>query len=208
MQTWIKRFIFISLAVVACSFVFLSFAAQARLSKESKLVINGIDGIRVGMTIAQAEQAAKIVLVEKGSGRAGLGGCYYVEPQSNPLDIGFMVISDREDERVLKERDRIMRVDVYQDSAIATLSGAKIGDSEARIKSLYKGRIRVTPHPYTGDRGGHYLTYTPKDASDRNYRLIFETLNKRVTQFRSGQLPEVDYSQLPNTERSTAERVS
>jgi len=84
-------------------------------------------------------------------------------------------------------------VDIEDKSAITTLSGAKIGDTEARIKALYPGQIKVSPHKYTGDSGGHYLTFVPKDKSDRFYRLIFETDGKQVTNFRSGKLPEVEY---------------
>ena len=72
---------------------------------------------------------------------------------------------------------QIARVDIYGNSRITTVRGAKIGDSEDRIKSLYPGQIRVTPHEYV--RGGHYLTFVPRDASDRQYRLVFETDGRR-----------------------------
>lgn len=42
-------------------------------------------------------------------------------------------------------------------------------------------------------QNGKYLTFVPKDATDKNYRLIFETSKNRVTRFRSGKLPEVEY---------------
>ena len=38
-----------------------------------------------------------------------------------------------------------------------------------------------------------YLTYVPKDKSDRNYRVVFETDGKRVLGFRAGKLPEVEF---------------
>src|SRR5919199_1484434 len=91
---------------------------------------------------------------------------------------GFMVISGQ-----------IARVDIYGNSRITTISGAKIGDSEDRIKSLYA--VRITPHEYV--RGGHYLTFIPTDTSDRQYRMVFETDGKRVKLIRSGRLPEVEY---------------
>ena len=50
---------------------------------------------------------------------------------------------------------RIARVDVTDNSKITTLSGAKIGDSESKIKSLYPKQIRVEAHEY--DPKGHYL---------------------------------------------------
>lgn len=78
-----------------------------------------------------------------------------------------------------------------QNNQITTFKGAKIGDTEAQIKSLYPGQIQVTPHKYV--QNGHYLTFIPKDRSDRNYRLVFETDGKLVTEFRAGKLPEVEY---------------
>jgi hypothetical protein len=171
--------------IVALILAAKPFVAQARLSEQSKLTLNGIGPIQVGMTVAEAETAAGIQLVEKGV-RVGMGGCYYLWAKTGLQNLGFMVISER-------NKDRIARIDVYKGSRVTTLSGAQIGDQESRIKSLYPDQIKVTPHKYTGDRGGHYLTFVPKDAVDRNYRLIFETLNGHVTQFRSGKLPEVEY---------------
>lgn len=155
-------------------------SAQTKITNQSKLVINGIGSIRVGMTVAQASQASGIKLVS--SGDYIEKSCYYVQPQGAPKGLSFMVTEGR-----------IARVDVDAKSSVTTLSGAKIGDTEARIKALYPGQIKVTPHKYTGDSGGHYLTYVPKDQSDRNYRLVFETDGKRVTTFRAGKLPEVEY---------------
>lgn len=152
-------------------------SAQTKITNQSKVAINGIGGIRVGMTVTEASIASSTKLVGKGE-----PSCYYVQPQGAPKGLGFMV-----------SEGRIARVDVYENKNITTVSGAKIGDTEARIKALYPGQIKVTPHEYTGYTGGHYLTYVPKDKSDRNYRVVFETDGKRVTNFRAGKLPEVEY---------------
>ncbi len=155
--------------------------AQTKSPNKSKVAINGIGSIRVGMTVAQASKAAGTKLISIKDYAMELG-CYYVQPQSAPKELGLMVVDGR-----------IARVDIYEKSSITTLSGAKIGDPESRIKALYPGQIKVSPHKYTGNTGGHYLTFVPKDESDRNFRLIFETDGKRVTSFRSGKLPEVEY---------------
>lgn len=86
---------------------------------------------------------------------------------------------------------RIARVDILRNQKITTLSRAKIGDSEARIKALYPQQIIVTPHQYVPK--GHYLTFIPKDPADQKYRLIFETDGQKVTQFRAGLLPEIAF---------------
>ncbi|MBN3950748.1 MAG: hypothetical protein HWQ38_31480 [Nostoc sp. NMS7] len=150
--------------------------AQAKLTNKSKLSINGIGQVRVGMTVSQARKAAGTQLI----GDSANNSCYYVKPQNEPKNLLFMVT-----------KGRISRVDVRQNTQITTLKGAKIGDSEAQIKSLYPGQIKVTSHKYV--QGGHYLTFIPKDRANQNYRVVFETDGKRVTQFRSCKLPEVEF---------------
>ncbi|WP_341528047.1 hypothetical protein WKK05_01445 [Nostoc sp. UHCC 0302] len=140
------------------------------------LFLNGVGQVRVGMTVAEAAKASGTRL----AGDPPNNSCYYVKPEKEPKQVGFMVTEGR-----------ISRVDVWRKGKITTLKGAKIGNTEARIKSLYPGQIKVTPHKYV--KGGHYLTFVPNDRADRNYRLIFETDGKRVTQFRSGKLPEVEF---------------
>ncbi|MEH2399496.1 hypothetical protein [Nostoc sp.] len=150
--------------------------AKAKVTNQSKLFINGIGEVRVGMTVSQAAKAAATKLV----GDPPNNSCYYVKPENEPKNLLFMVT-----------KGRISRVDVRQNTQITTLKGAKIGDTEAQIKSLYPGQIKVTPHKYV--QGGHYLTFIPKDGANQNYRVVFETDGKRVTQFRSGKLPEVEF---------------
>jgi hypothetical protein len=192
MRSLPKCLVFLVATVLTLLFVAMPILAQPQLTEQSKVFINGIGPIRVGMTVAEAEVSANVTLVEKG-GRAGTGGCYSLRSQSGPQNLAFMVISNREDNRMVRNQDRIARVDVYKGNRITTLRGAKVGDTEAQIKSLYPGQITVMPHRYTARQGGHYLTFMPKDAVDRDYRLVFETLGGRVTQFRSGKVPEVEF---------------
>lgn len=173
----IKPLVFLVGLFVVVFLVMMPASGQSQLTAASKVAIDGIGPIRVGMTIQQAEASARIRLLSPGS---KLGDCWYVKPQDGPRDVSFMVIGGQ-----------IARVDIYGNSRITTVRGAKIGDSEDRIKSLYPGQIRVTTHEYV--RGGHYLTFVPRDASDRQYRLVFETDGRRVKQFRAGRLPEVEY---------------
>lgn len=165
-----------SLTLAVSSLTVSTVIAKAKLTNQAKLFINGIGTVRVGMTVSQAAKAAGTKLV----GDSPNDNCYYVKPQNEPKNISFMVT-----------KGRISRVDVRQNTQITTLKGAKIGDTEAQIKSLYPEQIQVTPHKYV--QGGHYLTFIPKDRADQNYRVVFETDGKFVTQFRSGKLPEVEF---------------
>ncbi|MFH7026842.1 MAG: hypothetical protein ACHBN1_15880 [Heteroscytonema crispum UTEX LB 1556] len=153
--------------------------AQANLTNQSKVTVNGIGPVRIGMTVPEATKAAGTKLVSLSGTPISNAGCFYVKPQGAPRGVEMML-----------QDGRIARVDIMKNSRITTVKGAKIGDTEAQIKSLYPGQIQVTPHKYT--QGGHYLTLIPKDRADQNYRIVFETDGKRVTQFRSGKLPEVE----------------
>ena len=86
------------------------------------------------------------------------------------------------------ENNKVARIEVRNGST-ATSTGARIGDTEARIKSLYPGRVTVTPHKYLPN--GHYLTVTPADGSAN--RIVFETDGKVVTNYRTGEMPAVGY---------------
>lgn len=156
--------------------------AQAQLTERSKLAINGIGPIRVGMTVDEASRAAGVRFVKTLSAGRTEEYCSYFEPQVEPKGISFMVINGR-----------IPRIDISSER-ITTIKGAKIGDTEERILTLYPGQIKATRHPYQGlpPRNGKYLTFVPKDAPDKNYRIIFETANNRVMRFRSGKIPEVE----------------
>ena len=138
----------------------------------------GIGPLRAGMTIPEA------AMIVGGSFAAPAGGaqtCGYAVWREAPS--GVLVMLDE---------GLVARVDVTRDSRVATSRGARIGDTEARIKELYKGRVAVTPHEYTD---GHYLTVTPPPGSgeDRNYRLVFETDGSRVLRYRGGKLPQVGW---------------
>ncbi len=167
-----------NLAVVAALVLSVASIAVAapRLSSTSKVQIDGIGAVRVGMTVKQAAKAAGVNLVS--SYNEGSYECRYVQPQSGLKNIGMMV-----------SKDRIVRVDIYQGSSIKTLKGAGIGDSETRIKSLYPGRIQVSPHKYTK---GHYLTFVPVDRADQ-HRIVFETDGRKVLNYRVGKLPDVEF---------------
>ena len=69
--------------------------------------------------------------------------------------------------------------------------GARVGDTEARIESLYGGHVSIQPHKYL--EKGHYLVVTPAAPSDSNKRFIFETDGVRVIEYRAGSLPTVSF---------------
>lgn len=149
-----------------------------KLDTTAKLALTSLGPVRVGMTPEEASRAAGTKIVEWGTNPERY--CLYYRPQGEPKDVSFMVVEGR-----------IARIDIDTRS-MTTLGGAKIGDSEARIRELYPGQIKSEPHEYVP--GGKYLIFVPQDPSQSNYRVVFETdASGIVTRFRSGKLPEVKY---------------
>jgi hypothetical protein len=147
-------------------------------SKPAALTVSehGIGALRVGMTFDQATDALG------GALRVPVGvdttGCDYLVWSGGPSGV-----------HVMFDQHRIARIDV-DTASIATPAGARIGDDEARIEQLYRGQVKVTPHKY---EDGHYLTVTPSAAADKQFRIVFETARGRVTRYRAGLMPSVEY---------------
>ena len=133
----------------------------------------GIGDVKAGMSVAEANAALGGALAVP----AKLQECDYVRPKTTPKNLAFMV-----------EKNEISRVEVQPGSDISTAAGAKIGDTEDKIKSLYAGRIEVRPAKYGS---GHTLVVTPRNEG--NNRIVFETDGNKVTRYRSGRLPSVEY---------------
>lgn len=117
----------------------------------------------------------KVAVLDAGGGEA----CFYAEPQGVPQGVAFMVTAGR-----------VSRIDITS-SHYQSLSGARIGQTEQQVIKTYANKLKVTPHHY--DEKGHYLTFVPQDKKDKNYRMVFETDGSKVTEFRAGKLPEVEF---------------
>jgi hypothetical protein len=157
------------------------------LSDDSKLRFDGIGPIKVGMTLAEATAAVgKPVTVDPGY---VLDGCAYAEVQGGPEDLSFMVLRDKD-----TDPWRIVRVNVTEKSRIATVSGVRIGATEAEVKQTYSGpdktgKVAVEGHAYV--EAGHYITYD--EDGPQGLLLLFETDGTKVTEFRSGEQGPVGY---------------
>jgi hypothetical protein len=66
-----------------------SVSAQAKLTERSKLAINGIGPIRVGMTVDEASKSGGIRLIRSGSGGIDEYQCSYVQPKGEPKGIAL-----------------------------------------------------------------------------------------------------------------------
>ncbi len=166
----IKSSCFILTIVLLLTVSPLTSAQTKRPAPKYVITFNSFGAVKVGMTVSKASKAlgVRLVTVEQGN-------CHYFEAKRGFKDIGFMV-----------NDGTIARFDVSE-RGISTDRGAKVGDSEARIKRLYKGMYKVSQHPYVD---GHYIEV---DMKGGKYSIIFETEGNRVTSFRAGRSPEIGY---------------
>ena len=138
----------------------------------------GIGPVRTGVTL----RALSAALGE--SVRAAYDvfeTCDHVQPAALPPGVALMVIADT-----------VVRVDV--DSAgVRTPEGAQVGDAQARVLALYPGRVRDEPHHYEGPEGRYPIVEMPGDTL---HRIVFETDGRRVTSYRAGRRPAVDYVEV------------
>ena len=148
----------------------LTSAQTKRAVPQYVITFNSFGGVKIGMTVSKASKALGVRLVSTEQ-----GDCRYFEAKRGFKDIGFMV-----------NDGTIARFDVSE-RGIATNKGAKVGDSEARIKRLYKGLYKVSKHFYTD---GNYIEVEKKGGK---FSIIFETDGKLVTYIRAGRSPEIGY---------------
>jgi hypothetical protein len=144
----------------------------------SDLALNeeGLGQIQIGMTLDDAVNMG--LLNERPDLKVDCDFVYPAVGAGVPDGVSVMVI-----------KGKIARIDV-DTGAVTTEDGAKIGDTEDRVKSIYGDDVQVEPLKYI--EGGHYMTVLGDSASAGN-ALVFETDGKRVTRFRAGRLPEVKW---------------
>ena len=104
--------------------------------------------------------------------------CDYLDPAALPPGIGLMIV-----------QDTIVRIDV-DTTGIPTTEGAVVGDTEARVLELYRGRVEVQPHKYTGPVGHYLVVRVPGDTLRL---IIFETDGQKVLSYRAGFRPAVEF---------------
>lgn len=139
--------------------------------------LDGYGDMRFGMNADEAKKAWGGDL----NGTPGPGAlCYFLMPKwvKTPTDFRFMM-----------ESDKFVRYDVGTDKEVAP-GGGKRGMSADEIRKLYAGHVKETPHKYI--KGGLYLRIKTTDPT--RSVLLFETdAGGKVTSWRVGQAPQVDY---------------
>jgi hypothetical protein len=181
---------------VICMSVLLLAGFASACSKEDDKAVKGRDGPNG----AARDSVSDLALTEDGLGQLQVGmtlteavnmgllnerpdlkqACDFVFPAVGagiPDGVGVMIV-----------KGKVARIDV-DTGAVTTEEGAKIGDSEDRIKTIYGDDLQIRPHEYTN---GHYMI-VKGDSASAGKEIVFETDGKNVTMFRAGRLPEVEW---------------
>lgn len=158
-------------------FTVTSFMTCASLhAAEPRVGFAGYGAARIGMTRSELQDALGKRLVDESPGDES-NRCTYVYPEGVARDVGYMLLEGR-----------LARVDVDIDT-VSTISGARIGSTEAQVRALYPGRVQTTPHHYEGPVG-HYLVVLSPDG---RLGVRFETDGERVTRWYAGTQRAIQY---------------
>lgn len=160
---------------------------ERELSEASRLRLDGIGPVKIGMTLEEASAAVgrEVTVEENSLLQEEESSCGFADVQGGPTGLSFMVLRDSPGAEW-----RIYRVDVFDSSGIATGGGVRIGATEGEVKQVYGDQLKVEPHEYTGPEG-HYLVLDVDGVG--GYMLLFETDGTKVLQFRSGNDEAVRY---------------
>ncbi len=107
------------------------------------LRFDGFGSATIGMSTTQVGRALGRELIREGEPNVS---CEYSRPVDSPSGPFLMFVDGR-----------LARIDVG-DSGIPTVAGVKVGDSIAKVKKVYAGRYKITPHQYLDWPEGKYVT--------------------------------------------------
>ncbi len=151
--------------------LFVSTIAYAQ-SSGKVITFKGYKNIEIGMTIKDVVKTM------------GLKFDFDAPPEKNECTYGYT--KSLPGMYLMLVNSVIARIDVDKGD-YTTQEGAKLGDSESKIKKLYP-KLAVEGQKYVPE--GHYMTvYSP----DKKRAIIFETDGKKVTAIRVGRMPEIEW---------------
>lgn len=153
-----------------------SVSASASMDTATTVTSTGYGELQIGMTVANAAVALQAPVPSMAGADTA---CSYVHFATQPAGMRIMVV-----------RDTVARIEIDSGN-VATGLGARVGDPESHIHELYGSRVSVQPHKY--DTAGHYLIVNHAPDTDHGLKLVFETDGNRVTKYRAGRMPEVEY---------------
>jgi hypothetical protein len=148
--------------------------ATAQLPWEATVL--GVGPVKLGMTLAQAEQAMGRKLVSTWPD-SDTSECAYYSAEPKIDGLLFMTA-----------QGRIVRYDVRGPN-VRTRSGIAVGDPVQKARTAYGAQLEVSPHRYMGPEES-YLTLW---SNDRKTAIRFETLKGKIDRFYAGFAEQAQY---------------
>ena len=146
------------------------------------LTPQGLGQVRIGMSWHQAERALGVKLT--GEGASATAACWYAE-RSDGVDPGVAYMVDK---------GRITRIDIGQPSkgaspSTVTAGGIGLGADVEAIRRAYGADIRLEAAEIEPD------TRLVRVETSKGRGTVLEIHDGKVTAFRSGLKPAIDYSE-------------
>jgi len=169
--------------------------AQRGLTANAPVTLRSVGPVVVGMTLDQIAAAAGVDLTRQPDFDQAVAesNCAYVSPSTipgyvpppdsgNKSPLAFMIVDGK-----------LARIDILGGD-FATPQGIKVGSEESAVLTAYGDGEPLPPRAFIGPPY-RYLTATPRDAEDQNFRMVFESDGAKVVNYRVGQLPHVEHKQ-------------
>lgn len=149
----------------------------AALTAASIVTLRALGPVRVGMSVAEASEAAGLEL-RRDLGRSSTDSCYHVNAGPTMRGVSFMVVNDL-----------IRRINIDPPSPVATRSGVGIGTTASNLREVYSDNIQRADSAAAGGQG---WAFVPNDEFDADFRIYFEIEAGSVARYRLGSRPSVD----------------
>jgi len=149
------------------------------LGPEDRLDLTRLGPVRIGMTLAEAEQAAGVPFVVPQMQPDVDGLCTVVRPESTLPGVTFLLVDQR-----------ITMIHIDAPATNPTRSGVRVGSSEQQVRETYGDALEEREHPYYADEPGRavYLVVVP---DGERQSLLVEVVDGTVTSFSVGLLPQL-----------------
>jgi len=152
--------------------------ASSRLTSSSRLRIDGIGPIDVGMTVAQARAAAGTELSLRKQPY-----CDVLTAPNGPAGVDLVITNP--------SSGRIDLV-IVNGGPVATISGIRVGSTEAEVVAAYPGRLRsVNPSLPV-----HRQVYEAQNPTLADRSLVFVIDGSRVTTIYAGVSNQVEADEI------------
>lgn len=168
---------------------------QRGLTANSPVTLTSVGPVVVGMTLDQVAAAAGVALTRQPDFDQAVAenNCAYVSPATIPGYVPPPDSGNRSPLAFMIVDGKLARIDILG-GEFATAQGIRVGSEEKAVLDAYGSGETLPERAFIGPPY-RYLTATPRQERDMNYRMVFETDGAKVVNYRVGQLPQVEYKQ-------------